>query len=619
MRTDFVLALEGDYLTLRDRKDDDPAVIAALKSSHGRTVIRVLVDELPNEDEQRDTIETFEGEIAIKSGLLVATRYEEDEEEDDIESQEIDLPRGNYRWTLRTTLAGPCVPEKIDKETHTAYFKRTRPGETPPSWLKYDDESEEFWVGLILQLETLPAVKSKASRVKLRPGRNVTRPAVCPSGLASDRPVNWQQYVQTDLNYIHKIPKLVSKLEVEPISGGPVSVPISELVLPYWIAWICGETHPWIGIDCPADFTPEWPGFRKGVKETKVASGWRVDIEGMNARWTQFGHLRQVADILRDLPDGSSVELACASDDGEGKKGRHRYIGSISGGQWHIGLTHPPMQADTLRDMLDLARQGETGVTVRVRDEQEAERIARAILEKDFLLRETPPTRKGTLFQLSQKDKGLMPFLIARAFAARYPKTLPMIDRDDDLGDWDSLINEVAEAGAAFATGELVFDGDFAKFTRASLDDLPHANHDLIRSNDEWLQKSGFQLLGDLNSTQTFQAVFRGYGLPHAPIYAAVIANGFGSTGFDFYTRFADGHSLTTSRTSANKAKLSTDKKVRSYRNEVPGALPEMWTAHLAQMATLSEKHGTPAPSGGLPEFAGELDHFLCRQHGIAR
>jgi hypothetical protein len=620
MRLDFVLALDGDLLTVSDRKAAKAAMAVCLLGG-SRTVVRVLMGESLTDDERAEVIETFQGELKLKSGRLdVSTAYsDEDDDEEDMDTQTVDLPKGSYRWSLHTTLAGPCVPEKVDKENLAAYFKRTRAGEPTPSWINPEEKSEDFWVGLILQLEPIAEVKSASPSKPLRHSKQIARPPQSPPGLRSDKPRGWERYVQTDLHYIHKIPKLIAKLEVEPVSGGPVVVPISDLILPYWIAWVCGETHPWIGVDCPAEFSPDWPGFRKGIKEMKTASGWHIDIEGMNARWSQFGHLRQVAELLSGLPDGSSMELACASDDGEGKKGRHRYIGSVSDGKWNIGLTHPAMNAETLRDMLDLVRQGETGTTVRARNDKEADAIATAIVEKDFLLRETPPQRKDTLFQVAQKDKQLMPFLIARVFAARYPTTLPMIERDDDLGSWDALMDKVAEAGASFATGDLVYEGSFAKFTLANLDELPAANHDLIKSNDEWLRGSGFQLLGDLNSTQTFQGVFRGYNLPGAPVYAAVIANGFGSTGFDFYTRFPDGFSLTTSAEEYGTGKVSADKKIRSYRNEVPGKIEDQWQAHLTETATLAERHGNPEPSGGLPEFAAELDNFFCRMHGIAK
>lgn len=618
MRLDFVLVTEGDRLALSDTKASKPTAVFELREGR-RTVMRVVASEPLTPDECSEIIESFEGEISLKSGRLDVLNFYSDEDEDDADGMDaecVDLPRGEYRWILHTTLAGPCVPGKVNKEDLAAYFKRTRPGEPQPSWIEEDDESEDFWVGLILQLEPIETAEPGSPKV-IKTGRQITRPAVCPPGLRSDKPRGWEAYVRTDLYYIHKVPKLVSKLEVEPISGGPVSIPISEIVLPYWIAWICGETHPWVRVDCPDEFSPIWPGFRKGIKETKVVSGWQIDIEGMNARWSQFGHLKQVGELLAGLPNGSSLELSCASDDGEGKKGRQRYIGQVKDGQWQMSLTHPAMKAEMLREMLELARQGETGTTVRARDEKEADAIATAIIHKDFLLRETPPVRNGTVFQISQKDRQLMPFLIARAFAARYPKTLPIIDRDDDLGNWDQLMDKVAEAGAAFATGELILEGKFAKFTRASLEELEYANHELIKANDEWLRQSGFQLLGDVNSTQTFQAVFGGYGLPGTPVYAAVIANGFGSTGFDFYTRFPDGYSLTTSAEADGNAKLSTDKKIQSYRKEIPGPLEDQWRAHLEEMATLSERHGSPIASQGLIEFAAELDHFLCRQHGI--
>lgn len=621
MRSDHVYALDGDVLTVSDAKSSSPAFQVAIRDA-SRAVVRVVVDEALSDAEAAECLATFEADLALPNGRLVlSSRYSsgvEDEDDEEADRVEVKLPKGAYRMAVHATLAGPLAPAKLEKEALRTYFGRTRPGDTLPSWLHDDDsESEDFWVGLILHLEPAGKAGKTAKPVPGLAGKpSFRKPAVCPPGLLSIRPDGWDRYVQTDLRYIHDIPRMVAKLTPTPLEGGVVPIPIRELILPYWLAWICGETHPGVRIRCAPEYHPDWPGFKQGIKATRLDDGWRIDIEGSNARWTQFGHLRQVAALLEGLTDGSAIELSCASEDGEGKKGRQRYLGSVANGEWRIDSTYPTMAADSLRDMLDLVRQAEGGTVVRARDAAEADRLEAAIHKKDFLLREKPPVRDGLTFRLPAKNRELMPFLIARAFLARYPKALPAIDRDDDLGGWDGLMDTIAEAGARFATGEVVLQGQFATFTRADLDGIEAADHAFARACDEELLGMGFQLLGDLHSTQTFQAVFRGYGLPGEPVYAAIIENGFGSAQHDFYTRFPDGHSLTTSTGDGAKARFQTDRKAKAYRLEVPGAMADRWTAHRGKLAELSERHGPPGPAGDLAGFAAELDDFLCRQHG---
>lgn len=621
MRSDLVFSLSGDILTLADAKAKVPALRLALMDAT-QVVIRVVVGEPLTLQEADESIETFPGEITLSSGrLVITTEYDgsdEDDDSSDSDRVEVKLPKGPYRFTLHGTIAGPTTPAKIEKEFVAKYFQRTRPGQAKPSWLDLETESEEFWVGLILHLEPIQQPVSQPAKVKkIHPGKSVHKPPVCPPGLLSERPQGYENFIQTDLNYIHDIPKMVSKLVPVKLEAGPVSLPVTDLILPYWIAWICGETHPWVKITCDPTFQPAWPGFREGIKATRLADGWRVDIEGSNARFSQFGHLRQVAGLLDSLPTGSTIELATASDDGEGKKGRQRYLGLVKHGRWVIDATYPAMNAADLQDMLDLVRQAERGIEVVAQDDAEAERIEKAIRTKDFLLSNNPPVRSQRTFRLAPEQSELMPFLVARAFIARHPKVLPMIDRDDGLADWDNIDNLIAQAGAQFATGTVIFEGRFAKFTQTDLATLPEADHAFAESCDQELRKLGFQFLGDLHSTQTFQALFRGYALPGAPIYGAIIDACQGSPNQDFYTRFADGFSLTTTNGEGAKPRLQTDKSTKSYNALVPGTMTDRWKSHLERLATLSEKHGPPVAAGKLPDFARELDDFFCRQHGI--
>lgn len=619
-RLDVVLPLGGDLFILADRKSAEPAFQLKIAPSD-RTVVRVLIDEPLSREEKQEVIESFTQTLSLPSGGLVLRTIEreyEDESEEDSPQEVVKVPKGTYRMTLHTTIASPATPAKLGKETLKAYFKRTRPGEPLPSWLEPEERNEDFWVGFIVQLETDAGAKPATSAQPFRSGKNAIKPEVCPAGLRSDKPRGWENYVQTDLHYTHAIPKLVAKLRPQPLQGGPVSVPIRELILPYWIAWICGETHPRVEIDCPSGFPIAWPGFKQGIKETKSPKGWQVDIEGMNARWTQFGHLRQLASLLEGLPDGSRIRLDCADNENESLEGRQRYHGKVKAGQWRIEQTYPKMKAERLTEMLDLVRQGETGLTVTALDEEEAERVEEAIHTQDFLLRENPPKRKGLEFRLSSKHADLMPFLLSWAFKARFPDDLPAMNRDGDLEDWDNLMDDIAKAGGVFATGEVIFKGRFANFTLTDVGTVQTANHKLITSYDRSLISLGFKLLGDLHSTQTFQAVFRGYILPDQPIYGAIIESGFGSVQQDFYTRFPDGFSLTTALANGTKSTFKTEKKKKAYHAEVIGEMADRLREHRSRVASLAAVHGVPQPAGDLAAFAYELDDFFCREYEIS-
>jgi hypothetical protein len=179
------------------------------------------------------------------------------------------------------------------------------------------------------------------------------------------------------------------------------------------------------------------------------------------------------------------------------------------------------------------------------------------------------------------------------------------------------MMDSIAEAGARFATGEVIFAGRFATFTRTELSSVSNADHAFAETCDRELRELGFEFLGDLHSTQTFQAVFRGYVRRGTPVYGAIIENALGATNQDFYTRFPDGFSLTTALGVGAKPRFQTDGKHKAYRLELSGSMAERWDAHRAKLAELGKRHGTPAEGGDLAGFAYELDDFFCREHGL--
>jgi len=619
MRRDAVLALDGDRLTIAVDPEGQPWFRLVLTDT-SRTVVRFVLEDELTPEELEESIYRFEGVLDVPYGKVYVSTYYSDQDEDDQElltCLEQDVAPGCYRFALHATLPGPTRPNKIGGETVEAYYKRTRGTTLLPTWFLESGETEDFWVGLILQLRLDPSVKAPRRRPRTaRPGKAPRKPEVCPPGILSIRPKGWKDYVRFDLVYRHDVPELVADLGLQPIPGGPVSIPVKDIVLPYWIAWVCGETHPWVRLQFDASFQPDWPGFLRGIKETRVPDGWTIDIEGMNARWTPFGHLRQVGELLQSLPDGSTVELACADNEAEEEGGRQRYFGTVEHGQWRISHMAPVVPAVTLAEMFDLVRQGEAGNIVRARDEAEAAKIEHTYRTKDYLLNQTPPDRKGLEFRTHGPNTWcLTPLLIARTFEVRFGGVLPYNDRNDEVGAFNALLDKVAEAGASFAVGELVYEGKFANFTRTDLAEIKNANHAYAATVDEWMLANGFERLGDLHSIQTFAATFRGYRMTETPYYGALVETGYGSSRHDFFTSFADGYTLTTATSDAKKPKFENDKKLRGYRLEMPGDFAERFASHCEKVESLAARHGEPVPAGDLTAFAKHLDDVFTRMH----
>ncbi len=617
-------------------------------------VLRVVANEPLLEQEEAEWLDRFVAKLSIPDGKLAmcgGIEFLESPETFQDYVRYVDVDPGDYLVTVYTYFGSVNAPDEDDVngkgETLKKYWKRTRKGEKVPGWIIAADEGEEweedvptYLIGNLIHL--MPHDREPAP-LTLEGGwisEEVAPrlPELCPRGILTTEVeglTDRDEYVQTDLEYIHKIPDLVADLEVVPVAGGPISVGVAEVVLPYWLAWFCGETHPYLRLsNCPG-VEIEWPGFLEGIKGTPTDDGWRVDIEGQNARFTQFRHLRRIGELLTALPDRAVIELAAAQDavelddDQEEEEkdsenfpplaGFHRYSGPVRGGQWHIEATYPPIDSATLTDMLTLARETEAGQGITVRDDDEADQILEDCEERDMALMDTPPRKKGKQLTFKKADLHLLPFLGARFWWTRFREVWPTINRDDEdeVDDWDDMMDSVAEAGAKWTVGEpVVFESSFARYTRTDLIAAGITDAGEVTEIDAEFRAQGFELLGDLHSSQTFAAVFRGYGAPDSTIYGAIICNGQGSRGVDLVTRFEDGWSVTTSKMQFVAASR-TDQKQKTFRQEIDGDLVAMRQAHDHKVAEYQAKHGAVLPAvATLEAFAEALDAALRKQFG---
>ncbi len=545
-------------------------------------IVRVVVNDALNDAETAEWVDRCAWKLAVPDGRLVLSagiEYLEDPEEFDQDYvRTLDIPPGDYRIEVFTYLNSVNGPDKPGNETLKRYWRRTRKGEKLPLWIlareddEYEDADEDLHlVGFLVHLTPFtgdpvrPPLAEGWIPVQVAP----RKPDRCPRGIPAENILGMEEggpEPQTGLYYTHAVPELVAGLTAEPIHGGPVQIAVRDLVLPYWLAWFCGESHPCLLIRGAPGAAIAWPTFEEGIHATPTRDGWRVDIEGSNARWSQFGHLKALAPLLETLPDGAELELATADNEATEPYGFHRYQGTVTGGEWRLERTYPPVERATLEAMLALARETEAGDGITTRDEAELARILDDCRERDQALSDHRPRKRGKRLTFNKADVHWLPFLGARFYVARFGSVWPMMDRDDteEVQEWEQVMDVVAEAGARWTVGEeVVYAGSFASYTRTDLARANVVEAGALADAHRGMEAAGFTLLGDLHSTQTFGVVFRGYGRPDSAIYGACICPGLGTLNVDFFTPFADGWTLTTSRV-AGRNHLATDRKRRT-------------------------------------------------------
>ncbi len=180
-------------------------------------VIRVVIDEPLSEQEGDEWVGRTRHKLRVPDGRLVVAggcqEFLAGEEVDDFTAS-LDVPPGDYLAEVYSYYHGvngeSCLREAGPDEPIAAYFRRTRPGEPFPPWLRdlcaddprLDPGHEEEWreekvdydaekpdyVGFLVRLSPLredpppPAIE----RGWIAVGQGARRPAACPLGLAAD-------------------------------------------------------------------------------------------------------------------------------------------------------------------------------------------------------------------------------------------------------------------------------------------------------------------------------------------------------------------------------------------------------------------------------------------------
>jgi hypothetical protein len=609
-----------------------------------------------------------DGKLVLSAGSAVL------EEDDDMEEyyRVVEIPPGSYQIELFTNFAGvngdwPLGKAGISYEEIPDYFKRTRPGEKMPEWmvdwLDVDDddsdgegesekeeqerppsplelswdawgepeeeepeETEErepssidFTIRLTPLISEPPLPKLDGNWAEI--DQNPRIPEKCPTGLLSNNVAGLhdrEPHVQTDLIYRAKVAQIVKKLKLTAIKGGPVSIPVSDLVLPYWFAWMCRDgvfVQMRIKLN-GAKVDIDWPGLKDGFDAQQKGDEIVVDFDGNNAKWTNIRRLHRAGHLIEGLPDGVTISLDMCEDIGEEEEdeddalaGCHRYRGEVKAGLWQISESYPKVEAKTLQDILSLAREVDLGGAITMRSQEEVDNVLATVKKEDFLLRDTMPVAEG----LSLKAKGLMltGMLGAWVLRERYEDEFPLISLGDDLDQWDNAMKNLEQAFAAVHTEDaLVYEGVSGPFHSTNMSAHHAVKPEDVIEHDFEMEQVGMIVLGDIVSSRFTDVAIRCYAHSELPIYGAMNRNAWGFGSSDFFTRFPDGWSLTTSTMEA-----SDQPKKKIYRQGGSEELDELFQVHQSRLDELIAKHGTPESfKRSLVGIAEEIDIYLAKE-----
>jgi len=224
-----------------------------------------------------------------------------------------------------------------------------------------------------------------------------------------------------------------ARFALEPVSGGPVEVPLVKIARVARLAWMC---HPYTQPSVRISF-PQSPIDLDDVEDAVIRrQGRELQITFANtgqAAGAQDAMLA-LAKQLDGLPDGCEVELETARSGnplGPRPVGLLRFRGGVAAGTWRIDATFPPVDAEVLREALALTQTLEAPRLLEARDEAEAQRIEERVAQHaaDFFHANTLQ-RAGAELALRRRDPVALWQVAVRAFWLRYAGTFPLQDFD---------------------------------------------------------------------------------------------------------------------------------------------------------------------------------------------
>jgi predicted DNA-binding WGR domain protein len=641
-------------------------------------IIRLVVGELGPEEEEEWVgriawkLRVPDGKLAVAGGFeLVMEPVEGGGGSDYLQSLDalrvVDVPPGEYRAELLAFLNGVNGHWLLDhaspeKEPIGAWFRRTRPKEKFPPWLRrwcrsdpdMDPGHEAEWakgkeketkseaVDFLLRLAplagelSLPAIGEGCFGLDAFEAR---KPARCPLGIVAKDPVkNPPPPPPAPLPPVATIDVLarVKDRPLAKVAGGPIEHPVTQLMQVYRIPWLATDAaDPEIRLELPegASFDLDFSQSRE-IAVTKEGRSLRVGFaSGGGAKWGQIYAVRAVGRRLDTFPDGSVLELATAhAPDPKQHRdlGVSRWRGEVRGGAWRIAETYPALDAKTLREALDLSIAIDDGKRVALRDAAEGEKALELSKDVASLFRKNPIVVKPDSIGLTNKDDTLMHWVGGYVFRTRWNDVWPCWvepeeerkAREEFLAKLkkrnEELAKKVEKVAAPKGPRELILEGKVGKFEKIDMKKERPTETDFVDRCDRQMKELGLEPLGDVVCSRFPDVLVRGYARAGGDAWAAFLA-GVLQSSFDFFTHWPTAGYTTTMNDSPSR----DDPKKGVYISHHPKLnfflLKELSAKHEKRKKTLAKKLGTPlATEPTLRAFAEALDRGVARQLGMS-
>jgi hypothetical protein len=374
-------------------------------------------------------------------------------------------------------------------------------------------------------------------------------------------------------------------LRLTAVAGGPFSLPLGELTLVRFFVEAL-SIHATAGVVMRVSLPSD--AERNAAAALTGAANGTVEVTDTGFRFAHVNHVwfnrsdlanllgEGLAHVLDQLPDGSKIDLAFAR---EGLSAlTQRYRGRVAGGAWQITETYPALTRAALSEGMDLARYAATDPEEHaLRSEAEAEAVVE-LARRDPNLWDLRVERKGVTVRCKSDIVGHLPKAIFRhrcaefwdvaahdrEAARQYEQRLDMQRKMRRAGA------EAARRRSAPHDDEVLFQGRLGPYWRSDFARLEQLEQETRARIDDALADLGFRHVGDLVGKKQRDVVARVYASSDAFSYGILLGKRIMYLGLEFFSRFTDGSTLTTT----TNGSLESRPEHRVYVKFQPGLEP---------------------------------------------
>lgn len=372
-------------------------------------------------------------------------------------------------------------------------------------------------------------------------------------------------------DHITPVLTIADQVTLSAVEGGSVALPLKELGLlsfPVSALAIDEVAGFVLTVTLPPDYDRSalTPPAEDGTDPVEITpDGFRLGRRnhlGLD-RDVLRRHLgKRLARLLYHLPAGSHLDIAFALDGYP--ELTQRYRGPVREEQWHITDTSPALTHAVLTEALDLSRTSEEK-KFRCRDEAEASVIVE-LTRRDPNLWTDNVERRGRNIRCKDDILGYLPRVI---FRHRFAEFWDVATHDqcaaqqieESIAQQSAMRRagvEAARRRAAPHDPEPLLEGRHGLYWRSDFAQLTELEQETREKVDQAMAELGFRHLGDLVAKKQRDIVLRVCGSADGLAYGILMGKRTMYLGCEFFTRFANNSTLTTTTNGAVESHPAT-------------------------------------------------------------